>query len=257
MNETHIAPQPGAPEQAHRLLPLGTFGSYLLIGALFCLLSTLGFGWLARAIFADQFVSFDAGTITLLHGYWSPALSQVMLLLTMLGDPAVLVPLLLLIGATLLYLRRWIDALGLALAGAGAGLLNQLLKAIFQRTRPDLFDGPLHLTNYSFPSGHSMGAIACYGMLAYIGIQLLRGRLTRLALVLAAALLVLAIGLSRVYFGVHYPTDVLGGWLAGAIWLTITIMLVQAAEWHARRHAARVATTPGHPSSGRHKLRPD
>ena len=186
MSETHVAPQPGAPEQAHRLLPFGTFGTYLLLGALFCLLATLGFGWLARGVLADQFVRFDDGLITLLHGYWSPALNQLMLLFTTLGDVAVLAPLLVFVGAALLRLRRWIDAFGLALAGGGAGLLNQLLKAIFQRVRPDLFDGPLHLTSYSFPSGHSMGSIACYGMLAYIGMQLLHKRGSRLALGLAA-----------------------------------------------------------------------
>lgn len=238
MSETHVAPQPGAPEQAHRLLPFGTFGTYLLLGALFCLLATLGFGWLARGVLADQFVRFDDGLITLLHGYWSPALNQLMLLFTTLGDVAVLAPLLVFVGAALLRLRRWIDAFGLALAGGGAGLLNQLLKAIFQRVRPDLFDGPLHLSSYSFPSGHSMGSIACYGMLAYIGMQLLHKRGSRLALGLAAALLVLGVGTSRVYFGVHYPTDVIGGFLAGAIWLALTIVLVQAAEWHARRRSS-------------------
>jgi undecaprenyl-diphosphatase len=237
MANIQAPPQPGSPRQADRLLPLGAFGSYLLLGTLFCVIATTGFGWLARGIFADRFVRIDDGLITWLHSYWSPPLDQVMLLLTMLGDTAVLALLITLVAATLLYLGRWIDAAGLVLAAGGAGIVNQVLKSIFQRVRPDLFSGPLHLSSYSFPSGHSMGSIACYGMLAVLGIRLVRGRLARVAIGLGAVLLILGIGLSRIYFGVHYPTDVLGGFLAGAIWLVISIAIVQAAEWHARRRA--------------------
>jgi undecaprenyl-diphosphatase len=243
MANIQAPPQPGSPQQAHRLLPLGAFGSYLLVGTLFCMIATAGFGWLVRGIFADRFVQIDHWMITWLHGYWSPLANQVMLLFTMLGDTAVLALLVTLVAGTLLYLGRWIDALGLVLAAGGAGLVNQLLKSIFQRVRPDLFSGPLHLTSYSFPSGHSMGSIACYGMLAFLGIRLLHGRLSKIGLGVAAALLILAIGLSRIYFGVHYPTDVIGGFLAGAIWLVISIAIVQAAEWHARRKVRQTQGT--------------
>jgi undecaprenyl-diphosphatase len=244
MEKIQAPPQPGSPDQAHRLLPLGAFGTYLLFGALFCALATAGFGWLARGIFADRFVQLDNGVITWLHSRWSPASDQAMLLLTTLGAPEILIPLIILIAGTLLYLRRWIDALGLVLAGGGAGLINQLLKSDFQRTRPDLFQGPLHLTSYSFPSGHSMGSIAVYGMLAFLAIRLLKHRLSKIAVGVVAALLILGVGLSRVYFGVHYPTDVLGGFIAGAIWLVISIAIVQAAEWHARRNARRGDVSP-------------
>ncbi len=237
MARIQAPPQPGSPRQAHRLLPLGAFGTYLIFGIFFCVMATLSFAWLARGIFADRFVQLDDGVITWLHGYWGPYTNQLLLLLTMLGDPYVLGLLLIAVGVALLARGRWIDALGLAVAGAGAGIINELLKSVFQRVRPDLFNGPFHLTTYSFPSGHSMGSIACYGMLAFIGIRLLRGRGAKIALGLAAALLILGVGLSRIYFGVHYPTDVIGGFLAGAAWLVIAIAIVQAAEWHARRRA--------------------
>jgi undecaprenyl-diphosphatase len=237
MGNIHAPRQPGSPRQADRLLPLGAFGSYLVVGVLFCVIATAGFGWLARGIFADRFVRIDNGLLTWLHGYWNPLANQVMLLLTMLGDTAVLALLIAMIAGTLLYVGRWIDAVGLVLAAAGAGIVNQLLKSIFQRVRPDLFSDPFHLTSYSFPSGHSMGSIACYGMLAFLGIRLVQGRPAKIGIGLAAALLILGIGLSRIYFGVHYPTDVIGGFLAGAIWLVISIAIVQAAEWHARRRA--------------------
>jgi undecaprenyl-diphosphatase len=235
MARIQAPPQPGSPRQAHRLLPLGAFGTYLLFGILFCVIATVSFAWLARGVFADRFVQVDDGVITWLHGYWGTYTDFLMLLLTMLGDPFVLGLLLISVGVALLARGRWIDALGLAVAAAGAGIINELLKSVFQRVRPDLFSGPFHLTTYSFPSGHAMGSIACYGMLAFLGIRLLRGRWAKIALGVAAALLILGVGLSRIYFGVHYPTDVIGGYLAGAAWLVLAMAVVQAAEWQVRR----------------------
>jgi undecaprenyl-diphosphatase len=240
MSDIHAPPQPGSPEQARRILPLGAFSWFLLLGGLFCVLATLGFAWFADEIFENDFVAFDAGIITWMHGLWGPATNQVMLLFTTLGDSWVLGLLIALVATALLRKGRWIDAAGLVIAGAGVGILNQLLKFTYQRVRPDLFQGPFHLTSYSFPSGHSMGAIACYGMLAFVAIRLLRRGAHQLAVGLAAGLVTLCVGVSRIYFGVHYPTDVLGGFLAGAIWLVIAIAAVRAAEWRAaRRTSAR------------------
>ena len=145
--EARVPPQPGTAAQAPRLLPVGRIAVYVIAAAVFCGLATLGFGWLAKGVFSDRFVAFDDGVLAFFHGYWSPAANQLMLLFTMLGDPAVLIPLLLFVSVALWARGRWIDAAGLALAGGGAGLLNQLLKEIFQRVRPSLFDGPFHLTS--------------------------------------------------------------------------------------------------------------
>jgi undecaprenyl-diphosphatase len=239
MADVQATPQPGQPEQAHRFLPLGHFGTSLLLGGIFCVLATIGFGWLAKGIFADQFVAFDDGIITWLHGYWGPTADQIMFFFTTMGDTVVLSLFVGLAALALWRKGRWIDAAGLVVAGGGAGILNQLMKFFFQRVRPDLVPSPFHLTSYSFPSGHSMGSIACYGMLAFVIARLLRQRLHRFLVGVSAALLVLCIGTSRVYFGVHYPTDVLGGFLAGGTWLAIAIAVVEAAEWHARRRRSR------------------
>ena len=88
MAEIQAPPQPGSPQQAHRLLPLGAFGTYLLFGALFSVIATAGFAWLARGVFGDRFTPFDDGILTFLHGYWNPVNDQVMLLLTMLDPQA-------------------------------------------------------------------------------------------------------------------------------------------------------------------------
>jgi undecaprenyl-diphosphatase len=241
MDKPQVPAQPGSPKQARRWLPLGRLGIVLLGGMLFCILATFGFVWLAGAIFADRFVVIDDAVLTWAHNYWGPTLNQVMLFFTTMGSMVVLAVFVTLIAFALLRSGRWIDAIGLIVASAGAGLLNQVLKTIFQRVRPDLFSGPFYLTSYSFPSGHSMGSLACYGMMAFIGARLLRRRGQRILLILGAALLILCIGFSRIYFDVHYPTDVLGGFTAGAIWLVITIILVQIAEWYALRRTAHLS----------------
>lgn len=239
-SKTVIPPQPGSPRQAHQLLPLSRLALYLAAGTLFCILGTFGFLWLATAIFSDRLRTFDDAILNWAHGYWGPTIDQVMLFFTTMGSPQVLFFLTGAAALALLWRRRWIDAIGLISASGGAGLLNQALKLIYQRVRPSLFNGPFHLSSYSFPSGHSMGAIACYGMMAYIGARLMRRRSHRSALFIGAALLTAAIGFSRIYFGVHYPTDVLGGFTAGASWLVFVISALQTAEWYAQRRAAHL-----------------
>lgn len=106
----------------------------------------------------------------------------------------------------------------------GSGVLNQTLKHIFERVRPDILP-VIHAGGYSFPSGHAMGAICFYGILAYFAGLGLRNKLLRWLLMLTAGFYILLIGLSRVYLGVHYPTDVLAGYAAGAVWLWCCITL--------------------------------
>lgn len=106
----------------------------------------------------------------------------------------------------------------------GGGILNQVLKRIFERVRPDIFH-VIAESGYSFPSGHAMGAICFYGILAYFAGLGLRSKPLRWGLLAAAGIYILLIGLSRVYLGVHYPTDILAGYAAGATWLFFCITL--------------------------------
>jgi undecaprenyl-diphosphatase len=105
------------------------------------------------------------------------------------------------------------------IATAGGGLLNLELKNAFGRARP--FNAPA--AGWSFPSGHSMGSFVVYGMLAYVIVLSIRRPRLRNTLVFALALLVLAIGFSRVYLGAHWPSDVIGGFMAGTVWLTLCV----------------------------------
>ncbi len=212
---------------------VGTLGGLTLVGLLVCLIGTLLFIWLANEIFENELTSFDTNILLWVHGRWGNTLDLPMLLVTSLGDPRLLAVLIAVIALMLARRGQWLLVGGIILASAGAGILNFLLKISYQRLRPDLFAGPLHLTSYSFPSGHAMGSLVCYGILVYVAMRWLRSRYARLLLVAGATLLVLAIGFSRVYFGVHFPTDILGGYIAGAIWLIIAILLIDGAERYA------------------------
>lgn len=104
----------------------------------------------------------------------------------------------------------------------GAGLLNQLLKVIFQRARP-VIEHLVEQGGLSFPSGHSMGSMICYGGILFLLTKIIRQEKLRIGLFIFAAVLILLIGISRIYLGVHFATDVIGGFSAGAAWLSFTI----------------------------------
>lgn len=104
----------------------------------------------------------------------------------------------------------------------GSVLLNQGLKLIFQRSRP-LVEHLVEQGGYSFPSGHSMGSIICYGGILFLLSRKITKNFYRHVLFIIGFLLIFGVGISRIYIGVHFPTDILGGFSVGAAWLAFTI----------------------------------
>ncbi len=144
--------------------------------------------------------------------------------------------------------ESWRDGLAGALTIALASIGNSLLKAWFQRARPDALDAIVVEHGYSFPSGHSALGMVAYGVLAVILWRSTLPRAWRIGLVVASCLLIFSVGLSRVWLGVHYPTDVLAGWAAG-----LAVVMVYA--WLTRREptgpgVAAAAEDPAAPRSG-------
>ncbi|MUG66268.1 phosphatase PAP2 family protein [Paenibacillus sp. 7541] len=105
---------------------------------------------------------------------------------------------------------------------AGSPILNSLLKWQFQRERPEIYR-LAEAAGYSYPSGHAMSSVSFYGVLAYLLWRYMPGRAGKLILLAAAIVMMAAIGLSRIYLGVHYPSDIVGGYFAAAFWLTLCV----------------------------------
>lgn len=156
--------------------------------------------------------------------------------LTHAGDPHVLVALVLAVGAALLWRRRFTLAAGWFVAGAGNAVLNPWLKALFARARP-IHDGGIAMAQgFSFPSGHSSGAVVVYGMLAYVLLRVVPER-WRPALVGAAAALAVAVAGSRMLLRVHWASDVLAGIASGGAWLAVCVLSLELVRHHGARRA--------------------
>lgn len=171
---------------------------------------------------------FDRVLSLWLHARAQPWLDRLMALITHGGDWVTLL-LLTLIGAAFLRFRRQRkrEAVLLLLAFGLSRILDPLLKLIFQRERPQLWEVVTRPTSYSFPSGHALSSTIVYGVAAYLLAQLYPQR--RWSYKLGAAVWIFLIGFSRVYLGVHWPSDVLAGVAAGSV------LVYALAHWHKQR----------------------
>ena len=217
----------------HRINPRAP-GAYLLMRLVFGFAVVVG----AAAVFAEVAEALgDGPRIGALDQLFSAAVLQAINpgvqrffgVLTHLADTPTLIGLGVVVTALLWWRqRRWL-ALAWVLSVAGNGLLNVTLKRIFARTRPVHDDALFSAQGFSFPSGHSSGAVVAYGMLAYVLLHSLspgQARRASLPVVLAAGALAFSIGCSRIFIGVHYATDVLAGFASGSAWLAVCLASV-------------------------------
>ena len=203
-----------APAQTPRLLTAA-----LTIGLVLAGLALLLLSWLGRDIVVGVTPAIDESLRAALHAHSSPGLTRVMIAASRYGGPGWLVPLGIALGFAFL-IKGWPrGALLVGVTVAGAGLLNAMLKQGFARTRPAaFFDYPLP-PSHSFPSGHAFFAASFFGGLAVLASGRVRHRGLRILLWIAAVGLTLLVGISRVYLGVHYPSDVFAGYAAAVVWV--------------------------------------
>lgn len=138
--------------------------------------------------------------------------------LTALGSVAVLTLVSVMAVLALLVRRRWRLALMMAAATGGGAIASTVLKGLFARPRPEIVPHLVEVNTLSFPSGHATNSAIVYLTIALVLARNFQDRATRVFILVSAVALVMAIGLTRVFLGVHYPTDVLAGWLVGAAW---------------------------------------
>lgn len=192
----------------------------LVVGLLLSLGVIAVFAQIVDEVVEGETRRFDETVLLWIHGHSPSWLYEPMLFVTALGYYWVIIPLF--IVATYAFYRKgaMISATLLPIATAGSIVLTQTLKVLFQRARPELFDSGYYASGYSFPSGHATVAVGFYGTLTLLVAWRLKG-LWRWTVVTLGVALVLLIGFSRLYLGVHYPTDVLAGFLAAPLWISV------------------------------------
>lgn len=176
-------------------------------------------------------IGLDLRIQAMVHAHASPGMTRVMEALSFVGSPQFLVPLVAVIAA-LMWWRKWRrQSLLLMSSLVGAAVLDAVLKLHFKRVRPDVTWALAHEHSYSFPSGHSVEAVVLYGTLLYLCLRRAQNVWVRVVMVVTAFAMAIGIGISRIYLGVHYPSDVLAGYACGCIWLAALV----GTDWWVRR----------------------
>jgi len=193
---------------------------YLLAGCILVLLFSLTLLYieLSEDVWKGEGFSWDVPVMLFINHFRRSWLDSLMILITQTGGGwSALVFLLLLIW--LEYRQQKITAMAAAISFLGATSINALLKLIYERSRPDVLRPLVEVNSYSFPSGHTITAVALYGFLAYVLWQNSQRMLALFTILWACW-----IAFSRIYLGVHYPSDVLGAVAVGGLWLSAVLI---------------------------------
>lgn len=224
----------------------------LLLLALICG-ALWGFGVLADEVAENETEAFDTAILLFFRAPDSPDqtigpawLRQAAVDITALGGYPVLAVISAVAAGYLLLAGRRGGALLVVVSAVGGTVITSALKALFDRARPDLVPHLVEVQTLSFPSGHSTLSAVVYLTLGVLLAAVHKGRRMKVYILGWAVALAVLVGLSRVYLGVHWPTDVLGGWSVGAAWALLCWTIAEALE----RRRSRRAATPGEASGG-------
>lgn len=189
------------------------------------------FAELAEDMLEDEVKQFDEMIIGFLHHIASETLGEVMFFFTEMGSIWFLTLFSIFIILFLWWKKKdkW-SILFFIIGVGGGGLLTKLLKYHYGRERPSINE-EIDAIGYSFPSGHSMGSLIFYGFLTYFIIRSTPHKKMKWLTVGLAGILIVLISISRIYLGAHYPSDVIAGHLAGAIWLILCILALEYIKW--------------------------
>jgi membrane-associated phospholipid phosphatase len=199
---------------------------YKVLGiSLGCFLLSFTSIYVLMYLFENVFISFaqtlDFQLTRTMYLLRTPSLTTLMFVITSFGADVTVVGVFI-IAAIFSLRRRKKEAILFSLSVFVGLLMNFVLKDFFQRLRPDM-NPLLELDSYSYPSGHAMNGFVFYGLLAFYLIRFTKKSLLEISIAVVSAVLVILIGLSRIYLGVHYPTDVLAGYMAG-FWVVVAVI---------------------------------
>jgi membrane-associated phospholipid phosphatase len=222
---------------AARFSPEGELGLHLTAGVLLMLGAAWIFGSIAEDVFeAGRITALDLAVARWFHAHATPGVTQFMLLISAWHSTLGVLLMALLLAAFFYAKRARYWLLAVVTVVPGGMILNVLLKYTFHRARPSFEHPLLTLPTYSFPSGHAAGATLLYGVLACYLVCVIRSWRARAAIVAAACAMVALVGLSRIYLGVHYLSDVMAAIAEGCAWLAVCITALSTLR---RRRAAR------------------
>jgi membrane-associated phospholipid phosphatase len=203
-----------------RFSPEGWLGLHLTIGVIVVFLSTWAFAEIGAHLGAAKPLALlDQRIVSWFHRHATPLPTVLAVAISFCGSVAFLTAASITGALALATQRMWNRLLVLVLSMAGGSILNIALKHAFHRQRPVLENPLVTLSSYGFPSGHTMGATVFYGLAAIIATHALQNWKWRSAIIATACVIIAAVGLSRVYLGAHYPSDVVGAFVAGLAWL--------------------------------------
>jgi len=228
---TRIAPQIAFLQA--RLSPAGFLGLDVTIGAIILIGASWIFGKIAEdVVTGDPLTAVDREIAVWLHLHATPTLTEAMKFISLLAAWPVVTSICLFMVLYFVRERSRYPLLTLMLTIPIGMLMNGMLKYAFHRSRPAWDDPILMIESFSFPSGHAMAATLLYGFLTAFVVRNVQAWRWRVLAVLSAGLLVVLIGFSRLYLGVHYLSDVLAGMAAGAAWLALCLTAVGTLRRH-------------------------
>ena|SRR6267378_2934104 len=212
-----------SPDPEHDLKPVGLLSAAVVVSLCSAVLGLVLLGWLAEEVLSGPARGMDLAFRDWLHQHVTAGRTRAAFAFSRMGDRVLGAGLL--VSLIVFVLLRWRRAAGwMAVTMGGAVALNLAMKWGFHRPRPVPFFGTVP-DPYSFPSGHSLLSFCFYGVLAGLIADRIDSRAAQAALWAAAATLIAGIGLSRIYLGVHYPSDVIAGYLTAAVWVSTILVL--------------------------------
>ena len=196
-----------------------------IVGITSCLLIIYVVAEISDEVLDREAFAFDKTILLWIHSFANPILDRIAHIVTTLNNPDFVSIVAAITLGLLLWKRCYPESKIFVIDCAGGVILSYGLKSVFGKTRPDLWQSAIEEVSFSYPSGHALGSTVLYGFLAY----LFATRFPQFAwlMYLLAVLTIASIGLSRLYLGVHWPTDIIGGYGIGFLWLMFCITMLK------------------------------
>jgi undecaprenyl-diphosphatase len=216
------------------------FGIFLLAGAAIAIAFTYAFSEIAQKVRAGHTQQFDDAVMRWIAAHQYKGLQTAALEITSLGTGTVVGMIVLIAGLFLWLNSHKHSAILLMAATLGGLVLDNLMKSGFNRPRPHIFAWGTYAMSSSFPSGHAMSSAIVYGTVAYLAARLQQNVASRILTLTLAALIIFLICFSRLYLGVHYPSDVAAGVLIGLAWAAFCMAILEATQLYAKHNAPQM-----------------